>query len=142
MKRRVNFQLSTSHLSSPSAQLSQHPSICHSPQLSTPLPLSLTGSPGRQVGPHDRQMVVGQFFDGINSSMASTARGPIGKLGGGRVRSGSPAHFPRSATPSDLLRSATPTRDLAAAAAAKSVRRDSAPGDVFQAYVDPMQGKT
>ena len=69
-----SVQLSTSHLGSPSHMgLSHlvgggnHAHHHHAPQLSTPVPLS---SP--------RHL---DFYDGISSAMASTARGPLGRLG-------------------------------------------------------------
>lgn len=119
-------QLSTSHLGSASSS-SHHQHHHHAPQLSTPIPLS---SP--------RHL---DFYDGISSAMASTARGPLGRLGqAGRVRSGSPAHNQRSATPSDIFRSATPTnRELVG----RSARRDSAPGEASSSLTcESPTGKT
>jgi len=117
-------QISQSHFGSPSHNYSG----LHAPQLSTPVPLSMSGSsPTKFHGGH-----VQDFFEGISTSMSSTARGPLTKLSvhGARGRSGSPAHAPtgpRSITPStELMRSnrtTTPTR---------STRRDSAPGGVSE----------
>jgi len=121
-------QLSQSHIGSPTHSQFSHlgGAISHVPQLSTPVPLTMTGnSPSRhQAG------AASDFFDGISTSMSSTARGPLGKLTvhSGRVRSGSPAHTQRSVTPSDMFRTATPTREVLNLT--RSVRRDSAPGGV------------
>merc|ERR1719350_1670446 len=92
-------QLSQSTLPTSSVSLPHHTSPHHAPQLSTPAPLSLApGSPTRLPASSD-------FFDGITSSMSSTARGPLTKLSlhqrgeERRVRSGSPGVRHRSATP-------------------------------------------
>ena len=114
-------------------------SISHAPQLSTPLSLSMSMSPmpGTPIRHHmSERPPPTDFFEGISSSMASTARGPLSKLtvSSGRVsRSGSPgghlaAGTQRSATPCDFLRSETPTKDAVSGA---KPRRDSAPGEVF-----------
>ena len=125
-------QLSQSTLPTSSVSLPHHTSPHHAPQLSTPAPLSLApGSPTRLPASND-------FFDGITSSMSSTARGPLTKLSlhrgeERRVRSGSPGVRHRSATPQELRdllerRAATPTSIAASLAAGRSgARRDSAP---------------
>ena len=129
-------QLSQSTLPMSTSSVSLQPhhtsSPHHAPQLSTPAPLSLApGSPTRLPASND-------FFDGITSSMSSTARGPLTKLSlhrgeERRVRSGSPGVRHRSATPQELRdllerRAATPTSIAASLAAGRSgARRDSAP---------------
>ena len=127
-------QLSQSTLTTSSSHsLPHHSSPHHAPQLSTPAPLSLApGSPTRLPASSD-------FFDGITSSMSSTARGPLTKLSlhqrgeERRVRSGSPGVRHRSATPQELRellerRAGTPTSLTAASLAARTTaRRDSAP---------------
>ena len=124
-------QLSQSTLPTSSVSLPHHTSPHHAPQLSTPAPLSLApGSPTRLPASND-------FFDGITSSMSSTARGPLTKLSlhrgeERRVRSGSPGVRHRSATPQELRdllerRAATPTSIAASLASRSGARRDSAP---------------
>lgn len=124
-------QLSQSTLPTSSVSLPHHTSPHHAPQLSTPAPLSLApGSPTRLPASND-------FFDGITSSMSSTARGPLTKLSlhrgeERRVRSGSPGVRHRSATPQELRdllerRAATPTSIAASLAGRSGARRDSAP---------------
>merc|ERR1719319_1498540 len=82
-------QHSQSTLPTSSSSLPLHSSPHHGSQLSSPAPLSLApGSPSRLPPSSD-------FFDGISSSMSSTARGPLTKLSlhrgeERRVRSGSP----------------------------------------------------
>lgn len=137
-------QLSQSHIGSPTqiGSPSHGPlshlgiSVCHASQLSTPIPLSISGTNSTR-----HSAAVSDFFDGIsNTSLSSASRGPVGKLSvHSRVRSGSPAHLQRSATPSDMLRSITPTRDLINSS--KSIRRDSAPGGAFS-YSESSAGKT
>jgi len=97
--------------------------VSHASQHSTPLPTS-------------PRHAASDFYEGISSSMSSTARGPLGRMTA-RVRSGSPAaHLQqRSATPSDLLRSGTPTREM------KQMRRDSAPPEVYS-LMSESPGKT
>jgi len=137
-------QLSQSHIGSPT-QLSSPShgplshlgiSVSHASQLSTPIPLSISGAASTR-----HSAATSDFFDGLNNtSLSSATRGPLGKLSvHNRVRSGSPAHIQRSATPSDMLRSATPTRDLINSS--KSNRRDSAPGGAFS-YSENSAGKT
>jgi len=136
-------QLSQSHIGSPPQIVSPSHgplshlgiSVCHASQLSTPIPLSISGPNSRHSAP------VSDYFEAVSSSSLPTpSRGPLGKLSvHNRVRSGSPAHAQRSATPSDLLRSATPTRELINSS--KSIRRDSAPGGGFS-YPEPLAGKT
>ena len=124
-------QLSQSTLPTSSVSLPHHTSPHHAPQLSTPAPLSLApGSPTRLPASND-------FFDGITSSMSSTARGPLTKLSlhrgeERRVRSGSPGVRHRSATPQELRdllerRAGTPTSIAASLAGRNAARRDSAP---------------
>ena len=124
-------QLSQSTLPTSSVSLPHHTSPHHAPQLSTPAPLSLApGSPTRLPASND-------FFDGITSSMSSTARGPLTKLSlhrgeERRVRSGSPGVRHRSATPQELRdllerRAGTPTSIAASLAGRSAARRDSAP---------------
>merc|ERR1719460_2186356 len=124
-------QLSQSTLPTSSASLPHHTSPHHAPQLSPPAPFSLApGSPTRLPASNE-------FFDGITSSMSSTARGPLTKLSlhrgeERRVRSGSPGVRHRSATPQELRdllerRAATPTSIAASLAGRSAARRDSAP---------------
>ena len=125
-------QLSQSTLPTSSVSLPPpHTSPHHTPQLSTPAPLSLApGSPTRLPASND-------FFDGITSSMSSTARGPLTKLSlhrgeERRVRSGSPGVRHRSATPQELRdllerRAATPTSLTGSLVGRSNARRDSAP---------------
>ena len=124
-------QLSQSTLPTSSASLPHHTSPHHAPQLSTPAPFSLApGSPTRLPASNE-------FFDGITSSMSSTARGPLTKLSlhrgeERRVRSGSPGVRHRSATPQELRdllerRAGTPTSIAASLAGRSAARRDSAP---------------
>ena len=126
-------QLSQSTLPTSSVSLQPHhtSSPHHVPQLSTPAPLSLApGSPTRLPASND-------FFDGITSSMSSTARGPLTKLSlhrgeERRVRSGSPGVRHRSATPQELRdllerRAATPTSLAGSLVGRSNARRDSAP---------------
>eukprot|EP00090_Calanus_glacialis_P023332 TRINITY_DN3598_c0_g1_i1.p1 TRINITY_DN3598_c0_g1~~TRINITY_DN3598_c0_g1_i1.p1 ORF type:complete len:1094 (-),score=184.02 TRINITY_DN3598_c0_g1_i1:874-4155(-) len=137
-------QLSQSHIGSPTqiGSPSHGPlshlgiSVCHASQLSTPIPLSISGTNSTR-----HSAAVSDFFDGISTtSLSSASRGPLGKLSvHNRVRSGSPAHIQRSATPNDMLRSVTPTRDLINSS--KSIRRDSAPGGAFS-YSESLAGKT
>lgn len=119
-------QLSQSILPSSTQSLPHTSSPYHAPQLSTPAPLSLAPTSPTRLPPSN------DFFDGISSSMSSTARGPLGKLSlhrgeERRVRSGSPRH--RSATPQELRemldrRPGTPT----STSVVRGARRDSAPG--------------